>query len=171
MLFRSNRIDFVEFHPAYHALMQKSIGWGIHAAAHDDSETPAPMTSRGMRLYLATQAESGHMCPVTMTHACIGALRSEPELLQKWLPKLQTRTYDPRPLPWWEKNGVTLGMGMTERQGGTDVRANITEARDVDGHVEIFGHKWFMSAPMCEDRKSTRLNSSHSQQSRMPSSA
>ena len=147
---KGNRIDLVEFHPAYHALMQKSIGWGIHAAAHDGSETPAPMTSRGMRLYLATQAESGHMCPVTMTHACIGALRSEPELLKKWLPRLQSRAYDPRPMPWWEKNGVTLGMGMTERQGGTDVRANITEARDSGDHVEISGHKWFMSAPMCD---------------------
>jgi putative acyl-CoA dehydrogenase len=147
---KGNRIDFVEFHPAYHALMAKSIGWGIHASAHDGSEKPAPMTSRGMRLYLATQAESGHMCPITMTHACLGALRSEPGLLEKWLPRIQTRTYDPRPLPWWEKKGVTLGMGMTERQGGTDVRANITEARPVGDHVEISGHKWFMSAPMCD---------------------
>ncbi len=147
---KGNRIDFVEFHPAYHDLMAKSIGWGIHAAAHDGSEKVAPMTSRGMRLYLATQAESGHMCPITMTHACIGALRSEPELLKKWLPRIQTRDYDPRPMPWWEKDGVTLGMGMTERQGGTDVRANITEAKTVDNHVEISGHKWFMSAPMCD---------------------
>ena len=90
------------------------------------------------------------MCPITMTHACIGALRAEPALLAKWLPKIQTRTYDPRPLPWWEKNGVTLGMGMTERQGGTDVRANITEAAPAGDHVEITGHKWFMSAPMCD---------------------
>ena len=147
---KGNRIDFVEFHPAYHALMAKSVGWGIHAAAHDGSEKTAPMTSRGMRLYLATQAEAGHMCPVTMTHACVGALRSEPALLAKWLPRIQTRTYDPRPLPWWEKNGVTLGMGMTERQGGTDVRANITEARSAGDHAEISGHKWFMSAPMCD---------------------
>ncbi len=80
---KGNRIDFVEFHPAYHALMAKSIGWGIHAAAHDGSEKMAPMTSRGMRLYLATQAESGHMCPITMTHASVGALRAEPELLKK----------------------------------------------------------------------------------------
>ena len=87
-----------------------------------------PVSTRAVRLYLATQAESGHMCPITMTHACVGALRAEPALLASWLPKIQTRTYDPRPLPWWEKNGVTLGMGMTERQGGTDVRANITEA-------------------------------------------
>ncbi|MGZ5912140.1 MAG: acyl-CoA dehydrogenase family protein, partial [Reyranella sp.] len=68
----------------------------------------------------------------------------------RWLPRIQTRTYDPRPLPWWEKNGVTLGMGMTERQGGTDVRANITQAAPEGDHVEITGHKWFMSAPMCD---------------------
>src|SRR5882757_456238 len=147
---KGNRIDFVEFHPAYHGLMAKSIGHGIHASAHDGSDKPAPASTRAVRLYLATQAESGHMCPITMTHACVGALRAEPALLAKWLTKIQTRTYDPRPLPWWEKNGVTLGMGMTERQGGTDVRANITQAVAVGDHVEITGHKWFMSAPMCD---------------------
>jgi len=147
---RGNRIDFVEFHPAYHAMMAKSIGHGIHASAHDGSDKPAPVSARAVRLYLATQAESGHMCPVTMTHACIGALRAEPALLAKWLPRIQTRDYDPRPLPWWEKKGVTLGMGMTERQGGTDVRANITQAVTGGDHVEITGHKWFMSAPMCD---------------------
>jgi putative acyl-CoA dehydrogenase len=147
---RGNRIDFVEFHPAYHAMMAKSIGHGIHASAHDGSDKPAAMSARAVRLYLATQAESGHMCPVTMTHACIGALRAEPTLLERWLPRIQTREYDPRPLPWWEKKGVTLGMGMTERQGGTDVRANITEAVARGDHVEITGHKWFMSAPMCD---------------------
>ena len=87
------------------------------------------MASRAVRLYLATQAESGHLCPITMTHACIGALKSEPEVLAKWQAKILSRNYDPRPLPWWEKTGVTLGMGMTERQGGTDVRANITAGR------------------------------------------
>jgi putative acyl-CoA dehydrogenase len=152
---RGNRLDLVEFHPAYHALMRKSIGWGIHASAHDGSEPAGPMASRAVRLYLATQAESGHLCPVTMTHACIGALKSEPALLEKWRPKILSRTYDPRPLPWWEKNGVTLGMGMTERQGGTDVRANITRAvalgtNGSGDQVEISGHKWFMSAPMCD---------------------
>ena len=131
-------------------MMAKSIGHGIHASAHDGSDKPGPVSTRAVRLYLATQAESGHMCPITMTHACIGALRSEPALLAKWLPRIQTRTYDPRPLPWWEKNGVTLGMGMTERQGGTDVRANITQAVAAGDHVEITGHKWFMSAPMCD---------------------
>src|SRR3954470_12366716 len=152
---KGNRTDFVEFHPAYHALMAKSIGWGIHSTAHDGSEPGAPLTSRAVRLYLATQAESGHLCPITMTHACIGALKSEPDLLAKWQAKIVSRAYDRRALPWWEKTGVTLGMGMTERQGGTDVRANITEAAPISSgnegdQVEITGHKWFMSAPMCD---------------------
>jgi putative acyl-CoA dehydrogenase len=147
---KGNRLDLVEFHPAYHAMMAKSIGHGIHASAHDGRDKAGPVSTRAVRLYLATQAESGHMCPITMTHACIGALRAEPAVLERWLPKIQTRTYDPRPLPWWEKKGVTLGMGMTERQGGTDVRANITQAAPAGDHVEITGHKWFMSAPMCD---------------------
>ncbi len=147
---KGNRIDFVEFHPAYHALMAKSIGWGIHSGAHDGSEPNAPLTSRSVRLYLATQAESGHLCPITMTHACIGALKAEPDVLAKWQAKILSREYDKRPLPWWEKTGVTLGMGMTERQGGTDVRANITRATPHGDHVELSGHKWFMSAPMCD---------------------
>ena len=147
---KGNRLDYVEFHPAYHALMQKSIGHGIHASTHDDSDSISPVSARAVRLYLATQAESGHMCPITMTHACVGALQSEPALLAKWLPQIRTRTYDPRPMPWWEKKGVTLGMGMTERQGGTDVRANITHATTHGDHAEIVGHKWFMSAPMCD---------------------
>ncbi len=152
---KGNRLDRVEFHPAYHALMAKSIGYGIHGSAHDGSELAGPMASRTMRLYLANQAESGHLCPITMTHASVGALRAEPALLAKWLPKIVSRQYDPRPLPWWEKTGVTIGMGMTERQGGTDVRANITEATPVTAQgggdrVEITGHKWFMSAPMCD---------------------
>ena len=147
---KGNRLDLIEFHPAYHALMEKSIGHGIHASAHDGSEPHGPLASRAVRLYLATQAESGHLCPITMTHACIGALKAEPALLKKWRPKIQSRTYDPRPLPWREKKGVTLGMGMTERQGGTDVRANITSAAPHGDYVEITGHKWFMSAPMCD---------------------
>ncbi|MDI1283889.1 MAG: acyl-CoA dehydrogenase family protein [Reyranella sp.] len=147
---KGNRLDLVEFHPAYHALMQKSIGHGIHASAHDGSEPQGPLSTRAVRLYLATQAESGHLCTITMTHACIGALKAEPALLKKWRSRIQSRTYDPRPLPWGEKKGVTLGMGMTERQGGTDVRANITQATSHGDHVEITGHKWFMSAPMCD---------------------
>ena len=114
------------------------------------TETAAPMTARAMRLYMATQAESGHLCPVTMTHASIGALAMAPDILAKWKPKILSRRYDPALKPWWEKTGVTIGMGMTERQGGTDVRANITHAQASGDHVEITGHKWFMSAPMCD---------------------
>jgi putative acyl-CoA dehydrogenase len=157
---KGNRIDYVEFHPAYHALMAKTCGWGTHSSAHDGSEPltekgGGPMASRAVRFYLAAQAESGHLCSICMTHACIGTLKSEPEVLKKWQAKIVSRKYDPRPLPWWEKTGVTLGMGMTERQGGTDVRANITQATPISSgnggdHVEISGHKWFMSAPMCD---------------------
>src|SRR5947199_1254338 len=85
-----------------------------------------------------------------MTHAAVGALRTEPPLFQRWMPKIAARSYDPAQKPWWEKPSVTLGMGMTERQGGTDLRANITRAKAQDDHVEITGHKWFMSAPMCD---------------------
>src|SRR5260370_15323794 len=100
------------------------------------------MTSRAVRLYLATQAESGHLCPITMTHACIGALKSEPDVLKKWQAKILSRKYDPRPRPWWEKTGVTLGMRMTERHGRTNVRSNLTHAKDDGDHVEISGDNW-----------------------------
>ena len=145
-----NRIDRVDFHPAYHALMAKSISYGIHASAHDGSEPHASATQRAMRLYMATQAESGHLCPITMTHACVGALAAEPALLGEWKSRILSRSYDPDLKPWWLKSGVTIGMGMTERQGGTDVRANISYAVSKEDHVEITGHKWFMSAPMCD---------------------
>src|SRR5258708_40334455 len=88
------------------------------------------------------------MWPIAMRGGCMGAVGAEPGVLAKWLPRIQTRTYDPRPLPWWEKNGVTLGMGMTERQGGTDVRANITQAVPAGRHVRNLRPKWFMLAPM-----------------------
>lgn len=147
---KGNRIDRVEFHPAYHALMAKSIGHGIHASVHDGSEKHAPMTQRAVRVYIATQAEAGHLCPVNMTHACVGAMAADPAILEEWKPKILSRVYDPAQKPWWEKAGVTVGMGMTERQGGTDVRANISYAQSQGDHVEITGHKWFMSAPMCD---------------------
>ena len=147
---KGNRVDAIEFHPAYHALMTKSIGYGIHSSAHDGSEPFGPMTQRAMRLYMATQAESGHLCPVTMTHACLGALAAEPDVLRAWKDKILSRSYDAVLKPWQSKSGVTIGMGMTERQGGTDVRANISFAEEKGDHVEITGHKWFMSAPMCD---------------------
>jgi putative acyl-CoA dehydrogenase len=99
---------------------------------------------------MASQVETGHLCPITMTRASVAALASQPDLLAKTMPAIGTRSYDPSFAPWWTKRGMTLGMGMTEKQGGTDVRANMTRAvRTADGY-RITGHKWFMSAPMCD---------------------
>jgi putative acyl-CoA dehydrogenase len=99
---------------------------------------------------MAAQIETGHLCPVTMTRAAVAALAVEPAIAGKLLPKIVTRDYDPQFRPWWEKSGITLGMGMTERQGGTDVRTNTTQAAAVGDGYAISGHKWFMSAPMCD---------------------
>ena len=144
------RIDRVEFHPAYHALMARSVRHGIHASAFAPGATTQNFVARGARLYMACQAEAGHMCPITMTHAVVPALAAAPDVAARWLPKIHSRAYDPSQRPWWEKTGVTLGMGMTERQGGTDVRANISRAEKAGDHYEVTGHKWFMSAPMCD---------------------
>ena len=147
------RRDVVEFHPAYHRLMTESIAAGIHASMWDaaGSRAPAPAeVARAARFYLVNAVEQGHLCPVTMTRACVGALAAEPALLEKLMPKIASRRYDPRFIPWWEKGGITLGMGMTEVQGGTDVRANTTTAMPTADGYSITGHKWFMSAPMCD---------------------
>ncbi|HVG50505.1 MAG TPA: acyl-CoA dehydrogenase family protein [Xanthobacteraceae bacterium] len=147
------RLDIVEFHPAYHAFMADSIGAGMTAMTWnaDGTRAAAPAeVARAARYYMIAQIENGHMCPVTMTRAAVGALAAGPALRAKVMPKISSRQYDARFLPWTEKSGITIGMGMTERQGGTDVRANITEAvPDGDGY-RITGHKWFMSAPMCD---------------------
>jgi putative acyl-CoA dehydrogenase len=101
--------------------------------------------------YLASGVEAGHLCPVTMTHAGVAALAAAPKALAQLLPLIRSRQYDASFKPFWEKTGATLGMGMTEKQGGSDVRANTTQARPVGGdEYEITGHKWFMSAPMCD---------------------
>src|SRR5260370_179824 len=101
-------------------------------------------------LSMAGQVEAGHLCPITMTHAAVAAFAVERALVAKFMPKIMSRRYDPRFRPWWEKGGVTLGMGMTERQGGTDVRTNTTRAEPPAQAYGITGHKWFMSAPMCD---------------------
>jgi putative acyl-CoA dehydrogenase len=156
------RADVVEFHPAYHHLMAASVANGLHASTWDPSrEMPqtsltsdAPRTAhveRAARLFVAAQVESGHVCPMTMTHASVATLEAVPERLRDWLPLLRSRSYDSRFLPFWEKHGVTIGMGMTEKQGGTDVRANLTTAVAVSGdEYALTGHKWFFSAPMSD---------------------
>jgi putative acyl-CoA dehydrogenase len=147
------RRDIVEFHPAYHRFMAESIAAGMQAMTWTaaGARAPAPAeVARAARYYMIAQVENGHMCPVTMTRAAVGALAAEPALLARVMPKISSRHYDPAFKPWSEKAGITIGMGMTEKQGGTDVRANSTHAEPAgDGYV-ITGHKWFMSAPMCD---------------------
>ncbi|MGM0634117.1 MAG: isovaleryl-CoA dehydrogenase [Pseudomonadota bacterium] len=149
---RGRRCDQVEFHPAWHELMAQSVRQGIHCGAW---EPAGSHVARQAALYMMVQVEPGHMCPITMTHACVPTLRMQPELAREFLPRLMTRRYDPRDLPAAEKEGLTVGMGMTEKQGGTDVRANTTRATpdDVGGPGRCYrltGHKWFFSAPMCD---------------------
>jgi putative acyl-CoA dehydrogenase len=150
---RGYRRDEVEFHPAYHELMAHSAHAGLHNETWNGKGEAAGGASevvRGAKFFMAAQVETGHLCPITMTRAAVGALSVDPALRAKVMPVLGTRSYDPTFAPWWTKRGMTMGMGMTEKQGGTDVRANITRAvRDGDAY-RITGHKWFMSAPMCD---------------------
>jgi putative acyl-CoA dehydrogenase len=150
---RGVRRDEVEFHPAYHELMAHSAHAGVHNSTWTSDGRPAGGAAevvRAAKFYIASQVETGHLCPITMTRASVAALAVQPELLAKTMPVISTRSYDPSFAPWWTKRGMTLGMGMTEKQGGTDVRANMTRAeRDGDAY-RVTGHKWFMSAPMCD---------------------
>jgi putative acyl-CoA dehydrogenase len=147
------RGDVVEFHPAYHAFMAESLAAGLGSSTWTTEARAAPApaeVARAARFYMVAQVENGHMCPVTMTRAAVAALATEPVLCREWLPKIRSGAYDPSFRPWQEKAGVTVGMGMTERQGGTDVRANTTRALPAGEGYRITGHKWFMSAPMCD---------------------
>src|SRR5690242_16709430 len=150
---RGNRRDEVEFHPAYHELMAHSAHAGVHNSTWDAQGRPAAGAAevvRAAKFYMASQVETGHLCPMTMTRASVAALASQPDLLARVMPVIATRAYDPSFIPWWTKRGMTLGMGMTEKQGGTDVRANMTRAERAGDAYRITGHKWFMSAPMCD---------------------
>src|ERR1700687_5415137 len=150
---RGNRRDEVEFHPAYHELMARSPHAGLHTPTWTRDARPAGAPAevvRAAKFYMASGVETGHLCPITMTRASVAALAVQPDILKKTMPVIGTRAYDPTFAPWPTKRGMTLGMGMTEKQGGTDVRSNQTRAtRDGDAY-RITGHKWFMSAPMCD---------------------
>lgn len=151
---QGHRIDQVAFHPAYHQLMKAAIEHGLPSAPWA-APGPGAHVARAATTYLHTQAEPGTGCPLTMTFASVPVLRREPLIAQAWLPKVLARSYDPRDLPAGEKTGLTLGMAMTEKQGGTDVRANTTRAWPVGQRgsgqpYELLGHKWFCSAPMCD---------------------
>jgi putative acyl-CoA dehydrogenase len=143
-----HRIDEVEFHPAWHDLMTTAIGHGLHATPWQDGR-PGAHLDRAARFYLWGQAEAGHLCPVSMTYAIVPALRHAPGLAKQYQPLLAATEYDPSRRPPAAKRGLTAGMSMTEKQGGSDVRANTTTAaRTADGSYRVTGHKWFTSAPM-----------------------
>ena len=147
------RSDQIEFHPAYHRLMGESVAAGLHASTWTAAGKHAPAPAevmRAARFYMAAQVETGHLCPITMTRAALAALAAEPSIAAKVVPRVLTRSYDAGFAPFWEKSGMTLGMGMTENQGGTDVRANTTTATPSGDGYSITGAKWFMSAPMSD---------------------
>ncbi len=158
---KGRRLDMVEFHPSYHACMEMSIGQGLHCSAWDHLATADAKPIAGANVvrsagsYMAIQMEAGHQCPITMTNAAVPTLLLEPSLAKTWIPKILSRDYDPGFKPAAAKRGVTIGMGMTEKQGGTDVRANTTTATPSGSggsgaEYLVTGHKWFMSAPMCD---------------------
>ncbi|MFF0791840.1 acyl-CoA dehydrogenase family protein [Streptomyces spiralis] len=143
-----HRVDEVEFHPAYHHLMNSSVGAGLAGAAWAD-ERPGAHVARAASFMLTTMLEPGHLCPISMTYAVVPALRHSPDLAATYEPLLTSRVYDPGLRTPAGKRGLLAGMGMTEKQGGTDVRANTTTAvEQPDGTWRLRGHKWFTSAPM-----------------------
>jgi len=144
-----HRIDEVSFHPAYHNLLGLSIEHGLAGRPWIDPR-PAAHVIRATKMLLMSQVDFAHLCAVSMTYSSVPALRADRELLAAWRPKIAAESYDGRMRPATEKAGVTIGMGMTEKQGGSDVRANTTRAvRDGDAW-RLTGHKWFCSAPMCD---------------------
>jgi len=150
---RGERIDEVKYHPAYHALMRLSVEHGVHAMPWRD-EQPGSHVVRMALAHLISQVESGHGCPITMTFAAVPALRLQPDVAEEWEPRFTSLEYDPRFMPAGQKRGAIMGMAMTEKQGGSDVRANTTLAVPcaVPGPGQEYlltGHKWFCSAPMC----------------------
>ena len=148
---KGRRLDVVEFHPAYHALMATSFAAGVHRL----DASPAANVARSAKLYLAAQMEAGHCCPITMTNAAQAVLAPMGAVAEPWLAKARAEPYDRAFAPMEKKQSITIGMGMTEKQGGSDVRANTTRAlplgaRGSGAAYRITGHKWFMSAPMCD---------------------
>ncbi len=152
-----HRIDRVEFHPSYHALMGAATAAGLHGTPFADAEQASGHAhlKRAAGFMLFTELEPSTLCPISMTYAATPALRGQPAIYRDWSPQLTSRAYDPDLRLWKDKPGVTMGMGMTEKQGGSDVRANTTRA-EPDGsdgwgaRYRVTGHKWFFSAPMCD---------------------
>jgi putative acyl-CoA dehydrogenase len=151
---RGERIDSIEFHPSWHVLMQGIAARGYHTgpwAPVDGRSIPGGHAARAAGYLMQAQVECGTLCPTTMTYGAIAAMRRDAWLERDWVPRLLTREYDPRDIPIERKRGGLIGMGMTEKQGGSDVRANSSRAlRSADGTFCITGHKWFFSAPQCD---------------------
>ena len=148
------RVDYVKYHEAYHRLMMLGLESGIHSAPWVNPK-PGAHVARAAQSYLQGQVEAGHGCPLTMTFASVPSIKLTPSLANEWLPKILNNAYDPRNVPHTEKQALTIGMGMTEKQGGSDVRANTTRAYPIAAEgsgeaYELVGHKWFTSAPMCD---------------------
>ena len=149
------RIDEIRYHPSYHSLMELSVTAGIHSSHYDGEPGDGSYVARTARMHLVSQIEVGHGCPTSMTGAVLLALREQPDLAAVWEPRVRTRSYDPRLIEPSLKSGNLLGMGLTEKQGGSDVRANMSTAVPVNGggpggEYRLTGHKWFTSAPMCD---------------------
>ncbi|MBS2025470.1 MAG: DNA alkylation response protein, partial [Deltaproteobacteria bacterium] len=146
-----NRVDEVEFHPSWHALMNASVSHGVHTGPWSEPR-PGAHVARAAKMLMASECEFGHGCPMSMTYSAVPALRQQPELAAEWEPRLLSRSYDPRLVPAAQKSGALFGMAMTEKQGGSDVRANTTRAEPIGARgpgqeYALTGHKWFCSAP------------------------
>jgi putative acyl-CoA dehydrogenase len=149
-----NRIDEVDFHPAWHKLLGLAVEHGLHSLPWNEP-TAGAHVARAAMFMLHGQVEGGTGCPLSMTYSAVPALRAQPELAAEWEPLLTSNSYDPRLVPVSGKDGALSGMAMTEKQGGSDVRANTTTAMPLNGggpgaEYELHGHKWFCSAPMCD---------------------
>src|SRR5215203_983584 len=149
-----NRVDVPEFHPSWHELMRLGISHELHSLPWREPR-PGAHVARAAAFMCFSQAEAGVGCPISMTYSVVPALRKQPELAEEWEPRIFSDVYDPRQLPASEKEGSLFGMGMTEKQGGSDVRANATVGRPINGggagaEYELAGHKWFFSAPQCD---------------------
>ncbi|OLP58759.1 acyl-CoA dehydrogenase [Xaviernesmea oryzae] len=150
---RGERLDVVDFHPAWHALMRRSMSSGLHASPWENlgPEKGINHLARAIRFYLTAQLECGHLCPLTMTNASLAAIGASQVVQKEWAPKILSRRYDSTNRAFMEKTAATIGMGMTEKQGGTDVRSNTSTAERVgEGIYRMAGHKWFLSAPMSD---------------------
>jgi putative acyl-CoA dehydrogenase len=145
-----HRVDEVEFHPAWHELLTIALEAGLHSSPWVKPQAGAHV-ARAAGTYMLTQIESGVYCPVAMTYGSVPTLRQAPGIAKEWLPKIFGRAYDRRFIPVADKTAALIGMGMTENQGGSDLRMNTTGAEAAgDGSFRLHGHKWFMSAPMCD---------------------